>query len=740
MPRTRLGAIETPLRHGAGPRLLASPSAIEQPPLRDLAPVSLHAAIGSLAIGGAERIVLDWAAQAARAHRVRLIVLRSAPVEWPVPQALEVLRLDGKQVSDALEREGAHIAASGNPHVLCHLLTHAERSALASGGARPIPVLHNARQGWIDHPGTLGAAARVIAVSAAAAAELEAAGVRGVSVVRHVPLRRTPLPDARRDWRDRWQIPQSAFLIGMIGGVKPQKAYPFALRILSRLLARRDAWLVILGGPTGRDGQLAWEVVIEQCRRLELCERVRMPGFVADASRALPAFDVLLNTSHYEGLSIATLEALAAGLPVVASAVGGQGELHAPGMRLVARDAPLRDWVDALDATPVRALQRPYWLGFPAARLWTLMHLPPIASSRCGTLFVTANLNAGGAQRSLVNLALALRGSLALEIAVCGDSSSAAFSLQLRTAGVSVWRTASGRDAFDHAEALLRHAACKPPRSIVFWNVDAKVKLLVAKRLEHDAVRLIDVSPGAYAFEEMDATAQFQTCIAYTAVQYYARLQRLVVKYGARVPVDAGITVIPNGVFKPARGTRIMRAAPRRVVVNGRIAPTKFLLEIVAAMRTVWRHIGDAQLHLLGAVEPCHRDYLEALLTAAGDELNRRIFLHGAAFDAPQRLPEFDLALVIGSHQGCPNAVLEAMAARLPVVANDSGGTRELVIEGRTGILLPDREPDSIAAGLLRLMTNPQLSGRLARAGEQHVERRFSMRLMSERYRALLAT
>ena len=100
----------------------------------------------------------------------------------------------------------------------------------------------------------------------------------------------------------------------MIGGVKPQKAYPYALRILSRLLARRDAWLVILGGPIGRDGQLAWAAAVEQCRRLELRDRVRMPGFVADASRALPAFDALLNTSHYEGLSIATLEALAAGI------------------------------------------------------------------------------------------------------------------------------------------------------------------------------------------------------------------------------------------------------------------------------------------------------------------------------------------------------------------------------------------------------------------------------------------
>jgi glycosyltransferase involved in cell wall biosynthesis len=309
----------------------------------------------------------------------------------------------------------------------------------------------------------------------------------------------------------------------------------------------------------------------------------------------------------------------------------------------------------------------------------------------------------------------------------------------LRRAGVCVWRTTNRGDAFDHAEALLRHAARCAPRTIVFWNVDAKVKLLVAKRLEHSAVRLIDVSPGAYAFEEMDATAEFQTCIAYSPAQYYARLQRLVLKYCATAPVHAKISVIPNGVPVPALRRRLPGTAPRNIVVSGRIVPTKFLLEIVAAMRAVWERIADARLHVLGIAEPRHQPYANALVEAAGDELQRRIFLHGAAFDAPQRLDQFDLALVIGQHQGCPNAVLEAMAAGLPVIANDSGGTRELVIDGRTGLLLADRDPDTIAAGLLRLMTDARLSERLARAGREHVVRRFSMHAMVAGYRRLLA-
>jgi glycosyltransferase involved in cell wall biosynthesis len=732
-----LSALEDLARQAQRPTLIAPTAAAQQPPRIDLEPLVLHAAIGSLAIGGAERIVLDWAAAASRSYRVRIVVLRTAPVEWPLPEGVEFVRMAAEDASTALEHEGRRIARSGNPRVLCHLLTRAERLAMQRGGAVPVPVLHNAREGWLEPAAALGDIPP-IAVSRAAAAELYALGRRQATVIRHVPTRREFQVGARRHWRARWEIPEDAFVIGMIGGIKPQKAYPRAVRALSALLERRDAWLVILGGPTGRDGAAAWHAVIDQCQRLDLCERVRLPGFVSDAAAALPAFDVPLNTSRYEGLSIATLEALAAGLPVVASRVGGQGELPAPGLHLLTDEAPIREWVDAIENALNCIALRPSWVGFPSARLWSLMHLPMSRTDPQRCLFVTANLNAGGAQRSLVNLALGLGKTHDFDILVCGNSSTAEFGEALRQGGIRVWRTADSSDAFDHAESILRYASQQGAGSIVFWNVDAKVKLLVCKRLAYAPLRVIDVSPGAYAFEEMDAIAGFQSCIAYDAHEYYGRLDRLVLKYDCTPPVAAWTSVIRNGVPLTRRALRLPRAPRRRIVVSGRIAPSKYLLEIVDAMQRVWLQHADAELHVLGTAEARQRDYADKVFSAAGAEIGRRIHLHGAAFDAPQRLPEFDLALVVGRHQGCPNTVLEALAAGLPVVANDSGGTRELVIDGRTGILLPDREPATIAAGLLRVMTDAKLGDSLARNGRSHVERRFSMRAMTAEYQRLL--
>lgn len=722
-------------------RILAPPHAAVQPPLFDAGRPALTAAIATLALGGAERIVLDWAAGCAARYAVTLIVLRKLPLEWPVPPGITLLRISDGDPLQALCAAGAAIAACGNPVVVCHLLSAAERAALARGGAQPLAVLHNAAAGWHEDARVLAAERHVVTVSRAAARELREAGCRAAcTVIHHLPATPRVQPQARASWRARWYIPQHACVIGMVGAVKPQKAYTHALRLFAALLERRDVWLVIVGGAVGRDGDAAWAALLAQAQRLQLEARLRLPGFVAGASDCLPAFDLLLNTSRYEGLSIATLEALAAGLPVVAAAVGGQGEITAPGLRLIAQTASDAAWVSAIeDALPVRP-QPPAWRGFPARRLWTLLHLLPRFEPRAGVLFVTANLNAGGAQRSLCNLLPQLNGDLRLEVAVCGGASTDYFFRQLAGAGITVRRTAATRDCFDHAEALLRLVVAQRYRTLCLWNVDAKVKLLLAKALAATSVRLVDVSPGGYSFEEMRATRDFQQWIAFDESAYYARLQRLVLKYRGTGPesVRRRTAVIPNGVPLPGVSQAKRATSHPAIVVSGRIAPSKFLLEIIAAMRVLWHTHPAAALHVLGCAEQRHADYARNVIAAIGSELGRRVFLHGAAFDAPQRLGDYDAALVLGEHQGSPNAVLEAMAAGVPVIANDSGGTRELVIDGRTGLLLHGRDPHDIAHALVRLLHDSRFAARLGAAGRRHVARRFSMLQMVRAYRKLL--
>src|SRR4030095_14021964 len=131
---------------------------------------------------------------------------------------------------------------------------------------------------------------------------------------------------------------------------------------------------------------------------------ILLPGNVEDPSPHFSAFDVFLNTSLYEGLSIATLEAQAHGCPIVTADAGGQRECLREGDVLV---GPLEDdtaYAAAILRTACRspepAGERPI-----VPHLWQFLAQTADMRPKAGrTLFLTANLNIGGAQRSLVNL------------------------------------------------------------------------------------------------------------------------------------------------------------------------------------------------------------------------------------------------------------------------------------------------------------------------------------------------
>lgn len=724
-------------------------------------PRHLFAAVSSLALGGAERIVLDWAARNAKRHRVHLLVTGRAAEEWTAPDGIHVVRATrADHAKLALFGRAAHLARAG---VLAHLLRREEREAIAAGGATVIPVVHNAPEGWLEPAAALADAPFVIAVSDATAGALRESGItRPIGVIRHVPTVPERSPALGRHLRAQWRLPEGAFVIGMLGGVKPQKAYPRALRILAALLEHREAFLVIVGGPAGREGDVAMQALRAQVDRLSLRPFVRLAGFVPEAARLLSAFDVLLNTSTHEGLSMASVEALASGLPVVASAVGGQGELRAPGLTLVREDLPTEVWVDALQRVAGTTPTVPNWVRFPSHRLWTLAGLAAPGAARADApsdtpafvpdriapcvarpvVFVTANLDVGGAQRSLVNLCQALQGRFRFDVAVTGGGEWPGFLRRLEAAGVKVVGPTSVSDVFDQAEMVLAHAASIDAGTLCFWNVDPRVKLLLARFGKLRGLRIVDVSPGADAFDEIAGAEGFGAIAGAPVDGYFRELDFLVHKHETRCELVGRERemVIPNGVPVPANVRRHWALPPGpRIVVSGRIAPSKFLHEIVAAMCLVWERRPDCELHLYGPFDRRNRDYGESVRRLLSPDMFGRAWLHGAHEDVPERLADYDLFVVLGRNQGCPNALLEAMAAGLPVIANDSGGTRAIVKDGETGLLVDGCAPAPLAAAMLKLLADRDLARRLATAGRRHVESHFSMTAMADAYERLFA-
>jgi glycosyltransferase involved in cell wall biosynthesis len=130
----------------------------------------------------------------------------------------------------------------------------------------------------------------------------------------------------RADARRRIGVPGDAFVVGTVGRLSRQKAPQDLLAGFARLAAARgDAHLVLVG-----DGPLRAEVEREVAAR-GLAGRVHLLGLRQDVADVLAAFDVFALASRWEGLPRVFPQAMAAGLPIVATRVGGAADAIVPG-------------------------------------------------------------------------------------------------------------------------------------------------------------------------------------------------------------------------------------------------------------------------------------------------------------------------------------------------------------------------------------------------------------------------
>jgi glycosyltransferase involved in cell wall biosynthesis len=101
--------------------------------------------------------------------------------------------------------------------------------------------------------------------------------------------------------------------------------------------------------------------------------------------------------------------------------------------------------------------------------------------------------------------------------------------------------------------------------------------------------------------------------------------------------------------------------------------------------------------------------------------------------DVAALLARLDVVALPSWTEGLPMVLLEAMAAGRPVVATPVGGTPELVVDGETGLLVPPRDPEALAAALRRVLDDRELADRLGEAGRRRVSERFSLEAMTRR-------
>jgi glycosyltransferase involved in cell wall biosynthesis len=198
------------------------------------------------------------------------------------------------------------------------------------------------------------------------------------------------------------------------------------------------------------------------------------------------------------------------------------------------------------------------------------------------------------------------------------------------------------------------------------------------------------------------------------------------------------LTVIPDGVPIPQARTMKAREVARRslaiesdAVFVGCVAtltPDKGQEILIRALPAIRAQFPRCQVLLVGD-GPCR-----AALDALAREYSLGDAVHFAGFveDLDRVYAAIDLFAFPAQAEALGSALLSAMAHGLPVVALGQGGIPEVVESGRTGLLTKEPDPGEMAAGILRLLLNPDEMKRLGKAAREAVSARFSVDRMAD--------
>jgi glycosyltransferase involved in cell wall biosynthesis len=194
------------------------------------------------------------------------------------------------------------------------------------------------------------------------------------------------------------------------------------------------------------------------------------------------------------------------------------------------------------------------------------------------------------------------------------------------------------------------------------------------------------------------------------------------------------VPVIPNGVDLHAYTPPARDWSFPRLLSVGRLVHQKGLDLAMRALgglkefRWEWQIVGDGP----------QMAALQSLAEELG--IQDRVIFHG--WQSREGLMECyrqaNVFLFPSRHEGMPNAMLEAMASGLPVIASCIAGNEELVLHEKTGYLVPSEDIETLRTALKRVLSDPALPEQMGSASRRHVEENYSWESTAQQYALLL--
>lgn len=172
----------------------------------------------------------------------------------------------------------------------------------------------------------------------------------------------------------------------------------------------------------------------------------------------------------------------------------------------------------------------------------------------------------------------------------------------------------------------------------------------------------------------------------------------------------------------------------------GRLDHKKRVEDVLDAAALLAGRRPDVRWVLVGGPNFHYPEYAETLRARAGAlGLGERVCFLGDRPDVPRLMAGFDALVWLSDGEGMPHVLVEAGAARLPVVVTRDNGSGQQVDHGVSGLFVPKRNPAAVADTLERLVADPALRHRLGAGLRVTVEQRYSADVVVPQWRALLA-
>jgi glycosyltransferase involved in cell wall biosynthesis len=201
--------------------------------------------------------------------------------------------------------------------------------------------------------------------------------------------------------------------------------------------------------------------------------------------------------------------------------------------------------------------------------------------------------------------------------------------------------------------------------------------------------------------------------------------------------------VIPNGIADATVSARVGREEllaelklpqdARLIGAVGRLWPQKRVKDLIWAADLLKSTRDDTHLLIIG--DGPQRWRLERYREL--NQLTDRAHFLGERSDVPQILPHLDALWLASEYEGQSNAILEAMAAGVPVIATDIPGNRDLVVDGQTGYLVPVGDRFEFTRRTHWLLEDANLRQKLGAAGRARIQTEFTVEQMVARHAAL---